>query len=417
MDKVIKQTKWIKNRKKILVTLSLVGSILIFFLIKTRTISPDLEYSKLKIGKIELGEFQEVVIGNGIIESKNTILIDAKQGGIITEILAEDGDMVDAGDVLLRLSNDAVMLDYMQRETQIVEQINNLRNTRVNLYQNLRTSEDRLEEYRNQYVISKRQYVIDSIMLASNGLAKNKFEESSINFKFLLEKVKTLEKRKNQDKSYHSDQIFRVDNSIELMERNLELIREKLREMTVKASLSGQLNSFSVEPGQVLRQNQTIGRIDVPGKFWIRTLVDQHYLNRLSEGQNGVIQYDGETYELHLSKVLSTVENGQIEVYFDFVNEYPNELRRGQNVHVKIEISAKHKALKLQKGAFFQSSGGQYVYVLSDDRKSAYKQPVLLGKQNPSYYEVLEGLLEGQNVVISTYETFKNYQEIRLITK
>ena len=175
MDKVIKQTKWIKNRKKILVTLSLVGSILIFFLIKTRTISPDLEYSKLKIGKIELGEFQEVVIGNGIIESKNTILIDAKQGGIITEILAEDGDMVDAGDVLLRLSNDAVMLDYMQRETQIVEQINNLRNTRVNLYQNLRTSEDRLEEYRNQYVISKRQYVIDSIMLASNGLAKNKF--------------------------------------------------------------------------------------------------------------------------------------------------------------------------------------------------------------------------------------------------
>ena len=153
MDKVIKQTKWIKNRKKILVTLSLVGSILIFFLIKTRTISPDLEYSKLKIGKIELGEFQEVVIGNGIIESKNNILIDAKQGGIITEILAEDGDMVDAGDVLLRLSNDAVMLDYMQRETQIVEQINNLRNTRVNLYQNLRTSEDRLEEYRNQYVI------------------------------------------------------------------------------------------------------------------------------------------------------------------------------------------------------------------------------------------------------------------------
>ncbi|MEQ8908149.1 MAG: efflux RND transporter periplasmic adaptor subunit [Vicingaceae bacterium] len=414
MDQIIKQSWWSKNKKWTLIICFLLSVMAIILSLAFVDNPPVLEAQKLKTAKVEFGEFQEIVMANGNIEPKTTVLIDANEGGTIQEIRAEEGDLVAAGDILLVLTNEALMLDYMQRETQIVEQINNLRNTRINLHQNLRTTEDQLEDFKSQFEIVRRQFHIDSSLAASNVITKQTFEESLVNYKFLKEKVRILEKRRNDDHKYHGDQIKRIDNSIALMERNLELIREKLSEMSIKAPLSGQLNSFSLEQGQVLQQNQTVGRVDVPGKFWIRALADQHYLNRLNEGQGAVIEYDGQSYRLLVSKVLSTVENGQIEIYLDFESEAPEDLRRGQNFQVFVEVSAKNQALKLPKGSFFQSSGGQYVFVISEDGESAHKHSIQLGRQNPMYYEVSSGLSEGQEVIISSYESFKKAEEIRL---
>lgn len=414
MDQIVKQSWWVKNKKWIWIAsfFLVFGFSILGMAFKNN--SPVLDYTKLKIAEVKFGEFQEIVLANGSVEPKTTVLIDANEGGTIREIKAEEGDRVNAGDVLLVLTNEAKMLDYMQRETQMVEQINNLRNTRINLHQNLRTTEDQLQEFKKQYAMAANQYIIDSSLISSDAIAPKTFLETEVNFTFLKNKIKVLENRRNDDYQYHGDQIHRIDKSIELMERNLELIREKLNEMSVKAPISGQLNSFNLEPGQVLQQNQTVGRVDVPGKFWIRALVDQHYLNRLNEGQGAQITYDGKTYRLMVSKVLSTIENGQIEIYLDFESEFPEDIRRGQNFQVFVEVSAKNQSLKLSRGAFFQSSGGQYVYVVSDNGKSAYRQTVQLGRQNPNYYAILEGLSEGQKVIVSSYESFKEADEIRL---
>jgi HlyD family secretion protein len=199
------------------------------------------------------------------------------------------------------------------------------------------------------------------------------------------------------------------------MERNLEMIRGKLSEMTIKAPISGELNSFDLEPGEVLQNNQTIARVDVPGKYCIRALVDQHYINRLRFGQKGSITFDGKSYELTIRKVLSTVENGQIELFMDFTSGFPENLRRGQSFQVRIETSGEKKAVKVPKGSFYQSSGGQFVYVVSDDGTKAIKQTVEIGRQNPDFYEVVGGLAPGQKVIISSYTSYKDNEQIRLI--
>ena len=415
MDKVIKQN-WLKRNRKWLT----IGTTLFTFfgVVGWQYFSeniPAVHQNKMRVGIVEYGQFQEVVMGTGSVEPKTTVVIDANEGGTIKEIKAEEGDMVTAGDVLLTLTNESLMLEYMQRETQMVEQINNLRNTRINLHQNLRTTEDQLIDYGKQLVIARDQYYMDSVLVVNKGIAYKEFNESRVNFLFLKDKVTTLRKRINDDKQYHGDQIARIDNSIVLMERNLEMIREKLNEMSVKASISGQLNSFNLEIGQVLQANQTIGRVDVPGDFWLRAQVDQHYLNRLNVGQGAHIEYDGKTYDMKVSKVLSTIENGLIEIYLNFVTDLPENLRRGQNFQTHVQVSAKKETLKLPKGSFFQSSGGHFVYVVSGDEQTAHKTKVKLGRQNTDFYEVQSGLAEGDKVIISSYEHFKGAEKIELI--
>lgn len=416
MDNLIEQTWWLKNKKLILIVsffLSITTLILWFSFSNNQSI---INTEKLRIGTVNYGEFQEIILANGTVEPKKTILIDANEGGTIKQINVEEGKIVTAGEVLLVLTNESLILDYMQRETQIVEQINNLRNTRINLHQNLRTTEDQLGEYNKQYTIAKNQYHIDSALASSNGLAKKIAKESFINFNFLQKKVSKLKKRKNDDKQYHNEQIKRIDHSITLMERNLELIRSKLNEINIKAPISGQLNSFNLETGQVLHQNQTVGRIDVPNQYWIKALVSQHYLSRIAEGQGAYIEYEDKTYRLNVSKVQSTVENGQIEIYLKFTQDVSSELRRGQNFQVFVEISAKNKAFMVPKGSFFQSSGGQFVFTISEDGKTAHKKSVQLGRQNPNFYEVISGLDEGDEVIISSYDSFKNEEDIKLTT-
>lgn len=417
MDQVIERSWWARNKKiLILGSISVIILSLILWL-ATKEYIPDIDLDKLSTGVVEHGDFQEIVVANGSAEPKTTVLIDANEGGRVLEIKAEEGELVQAGDVLVVLSNETLLLEYMQRETQIVEQINNLRNIRINLRQNLRSTEDQENEFQKQLSLASEKFYIDSVLHASNGIANKGYNDSKTNYDFLKGKVKTLKKRKNEDLSYHDNQINRIDHSLFLMERNLEFIRLKMNEMSIKAPISGQLNSFDLEKGQMLQQQQSIGRIDVPGNFWIRALVDQHYLNRLNEGQGATIKYDGRTYRLIVSKVFSTVENGQIEMFLQFENEIPEDLRRGQNFQVFVEVSAEDKALKLPKGAFFQSSGGQFVYVVTPDGKSAIKQPVQLGRQNPKYYEVVGGLEKGQKVITSSYESFKKHERIELEQK
>ncbi|NQX91499.1 MAG: HlyD family efflux transporter periplasmic adaptor subunit [Flavobacteriales bacterium] len=413
MDRVIERSWWSRKGKWVWLGLGLGGFILLLVWLSLSGRHLEVDLSKLKTSTVKYGDFQEVFIANGSAEPKMSVLFDAGEGGIIEEILVEEGQSVKAGDILFKLNNERLSLDYMQRETQMVEQINNLRNTRINLGQNTRLTEDQLDDFLLQFNSAENQFRIDSSLHMAGAIPDAEYFSSELNYEYLKDRVEVLEARQNSDQKYHKDQVSRIDRSIGLMERNLELIRAKLKEMSVKAPISGQLNSFSVELGQVLQPNQTIGRVDVPDVFWVRASIDQHYLSRLQVGQTGRIEYNRQSYDLQVSKVNSTIENGQIEVFLEFISEPPVDLRRGQRFQISVQVSAIKSANMLAKGAFYQSSGGQYVYVVDRESGTAHKQAVKLGTQNPQYYEVLEGIDEGQEVIISSYNTFEESDKLK----
>jgi HlyD family secretion protein len=411
VDKQIDKSKFQKHRWKIIGVFSIVLFIAFINWLATPkgiTINAD----TIRIGRVTHGDFQEIIIANGIVEPEKTVLIDAKAGGTILEIKAEEGQIVKSGDVLFTLQNENLIMEYMQRETQIVEQINNLRNTRIALEQNLRSVQDRLDESKKEITQAKRQFLSDSSLFVINGVAKNTYLLAQENYNYLTIKTQTLSNRLKQDQQYQQIQFSRIDASITLMERNLEMIRSTIEEMSIKAPISGQLNSFSLEIGQVLQQNESIGRVDVPGKFKIRAIVDQHYLTRLSIGQSATIELGDSTYRLEIDRVQTLVENGQFEVIMIFTDPPPSTIRRGQNFQVKIEISAETSANMIPRGSFYQISGGNYVYVISKDRSFATKRNISLGKQNPDFFEVLDGLDINEEIITSSYDNFKEKDKV-----
>lgn len=412
MDIEIERSFWEKHKNKIYLggTLLVFSCLAIFYLGNNLY---EIERKQVKMATVSYGEFQEIIIANGNVQPKRTILIDANEGGRVIQKLKEDGDTVKASEPLLIMQNEALVLDYMQRETQVVEQLNNLRNTQITLHQNLRNLEDDYAKTQVEQNKICRSFKGDSAVFSANGMAENAFKTQREQRDFTLERVKILQSRLAEDKSYLEIQNNRILASIDLMERNLAMIRSKIEEMKIIVPLSGRLTSFDVEIGQVLSANEIIGRVDVPGEYKIVAQVDQHYMNRVVLGQSANIKVSGNSFELEISKVKQNVVNGQFEIELLFVGEKPQNLGRGQSFQVSIAISGKEETLKIPRGSYFSASGGKFVYVIEENKAS--KRHIVLGKQNPDFYQVIEGLEKGENFIKSSYNGFSEYEEILII--
>ena len=385
----------------------------IVFVVKAMGFNYQVERERLSIGTVLHDGFKEVIPASGTVEPIKTVMVNAIEGGRVEEVFVEEGVMVVAGTPLLRLSNTALSLDFMNRETQIIEQVNNLRSTRIALQQNQRQSEDQLIEIENQLLVVRRQYQADTLLAKKEAISEIDMFNSKRNFEITSRKYELAEKRAAEDELYRRTQIARIDGSIDLMERNLNAIRKNLENLVVKAPIAGQLNSFDHELGANLQKGQIVGRVDNLESFKLSAQVDQYYLNRVRQGLSAEFDYAGKTYGLSISKVSPTVANGQFEVEFDFADERPGNLTRGQLFQVRISLSAEAKALLIPKGAFFQSTGGQWVYVVGPDGV-AMRRNIQLGRQNTQYIEVLSGLEAGEQVIVSSYDSFKEHEQIKL---
>lgn len=407
MDKKIQKSKW-KNKTlwSTLGLFALIGFALLFIL-KGQESYLSIDSSELRFAEVVYDDFQEITVSNGVLEPEKSVWINANDGGNIQEIFAEEGQMVKAGDVLMLLSNERITLDLMQRETQMVEQLNNMRNIRITLNQNQRSTEDQLIDFSQQLKLSNHQFNLNSALLKKNAISKEEFYQINTEKTYLEQKVNLLEKRIKADSSYRKKQIERIDHSITLMNRNLSIIRNKLKELTITAPISGQLNYFDYEVGQMITANQNIGRIDKTERYVLRTQIDQHYIERITEGIQAKIRINSESHTLQIYKIFPRIENGQFTVLLEFLNTPPESLRRGQSFQVQIELSAQRKSLLIPKGGHYQSSGGQYVYVLSADGSQARKRNVKFGNKNPKYYEIKSGLEVGEKIITSNYDQFK----------
>lgn len=373
----------------------------------------NVQVDRITISEVTRGPFQEFTVQRGTVLPIQTYYIDALEGGQIEEIFLEEGTMVEKGRPILKLSNPTLEQNILTQEARLFEQINNMENTRLNLEnrairnrQELMRVELNLRETERQY---EKQKVLYERGLTSQDLfegARDRYQNDQKRRSFALETVR-------QDSLYRINQLAALDTSARSLRRQLEHVRRPLENLTVRAPIAGQLSQLNAEIGQLMNRGRRIGQVDVLDAYKMRVGIDEFYITRITKGLKGTIEIGDETYDLTIRRVFPEVLEGQFEVDMDFVDATPQSIRRGQTEQIRLELDAPEEALLLPRGGFYQTTGGNWVFVVEGDE--AVRRDVRIGRQSPEYFEVLAGLSPGERVVTSSYD---NYEEIdKLVLK
>ncbi len=371
-----------------------------------------IDSARVTISEVTRGQFQEFIPVSGTVTPIKTVYLDAIQGGMVEEIYVEEGVLVNAGDSILRLDNTDLHLEIMSREALLFEQMNNLRNTRLAIQQNSLRLEDQLLEVNYMIETSKRKYD-QSVILQKKGLiSKEEFDRALDEYEYYRKKKDLTVETQQQDSVLRAIQVEQLEASVVRMERNLEVVKSKQDQLTLRAPIDGQLTSLVAEVGESKSRGQRLGQIDVMEGFKLRAAVDEYYISRISSGQSGEVKLGDSTYQLMITKVYPEVKDGRFEIDLEFQNGEPAGIRRGQTVQVRLALGDLAEAVMLARGGFYSKTGGNWVYVLSESGDEAAKRDVRLGRQNPQVYEVLEGLQPGEKVITSSYETLGDFDRL-----
>jgi len=413
MDKQITNRKN-KNTKKVLIFLA-VGVVLIFLILNfSRSKQVNLSADGLAIKEVVSGEFEDVVLINSRVEPKTSVLVNVIQGGSVAEIFVESGRLVKKGTPLLKVYNPTAELSYLTQETAMIEQINNLNNIRVSIKNQQLNLDEQLLSIDNSFKNAKRKYVMDSTLYSKGVIARNDYDISKQEYQFQKERNEVIKKSAALEKSDSHVQLNRLNTSLANMQKSLELLRSNKDNFTVKAPIDGFLSSFNPLLGSTYTQGQNIGKIDVLDGYKLTAKMDEYYIATLQEGIEGTVSVNGKNHGIRLTKIFSEVVNGQFEIELTFSKpDELSEVKRGMSLNAKLFLSNNSKALLLPKGMFYQSSNGQWVFVLDADNH-AVKRSVKIGRENPFYYEVLEGLKAGDKVITSSYDDFEKMEEINI---
>ncbi len=366
----------------------------------------------LMIKEVSHSPFQEFISADGVVQPERTVIIDALVSGKVVSRLIENGSILKSGEPILILENIDLQLDILNKETAVLDLINNIRQTQINLELNSSNRQKELTDAQYQLVEAQRLHSINEQLWKQEVISKSEFEASRNQFLFQEEKQGLLRSIKIQDSISSEEQLRQMKTSLLQANKNLELMKSKLKDLTVRAPIDGQLSNFDLEEGQLINVGENIGQIDAQTGFKIRAQVDQYYLNRIVRGQKGSIKVNETEYELEVSRIYPSVSNNFFAIDLAFTEDENNSLTRGQNLIVKIELGQTRESVVIPKGSFYQSTGGQWVFVLDQSGNTAYRRDVKLGKQNPEYFEVLEGLEPGDRVITSSYNGFEEYTEL-----
>ncbi|WP_299134002.1 HlyD family efflux transporter periplasmic adaptor subunit [uncultured Tenacibaculum sp.] len=413
MDKQI-QTKNKKTKKMLLWVLPLVLLAGITFMNVTRKNQVNLKRDSLSIRKVTKGDFEDVLLFNSTIEPKTSVLINVIQGGSVSEIFVESGQMIKKGTPLLKVYNPNAELNYLTQETAIVEQINNLRNIRVNITNQQLNLDQQLLRINNDFKNAKRQYSLDTTLYKKGVVAKNEYQKSVQEYTFQKERSGVIKKSVGEEKKNRGIQLARINSSIANMQKSLNLLRKNKENFIVKAPVDGFLSSFNPILGESYTQGQFVGKVDVLNGYKLVAKVDEYYISKLNEGVKGNVSVNKVTYAIKLAKIYSEVVNGRFTVELKFEKDsLTNDLKRGMSLKSKLFLSNNSKALLISKGQFYQNTNGKWAFVLSSENK-AVKRKITIGRENPFYYEVLGGLKEGDRIITSSYDAFKDVEEVNI---
>ncbi|MBK8339267.1 MAG: efflux RND transporter periplasmic adaptor subunit [Flavobacteriales bacterium] len=403
------------TRRKRLIAMGCVGGIALiaiaFWSSSFATSRVRVEEAKVQIGRVEKGMFREFIPVTGTVQPIQTVFLDAPEGGTVKKRFVEDGHMVKEGEPIIELSNPQLHMDAINREAQLLDQQNNLRNTRLAMDQQTTRLKDEQLNLEKDLKRLERDQKIDDRLVKDSLLAQNTYLGNSENLQYMREKRKLVAANVRSDSLFRLSQVGSITNNLLLIDQNLAFLRENLQNLVIKAPIDGQLSGLNVELGQTKQRGERIAQIDVLDGFKVRARIPEHYVSRISIGLHGTFTHAGKEHAIEIFKVYPEVSNGEFDVDLRFVEAAPVGIRRGQTFQVRLQLSEDMEAVMLPRGPFFQDTGGQWVYVI-DAEGTATKRTVKLGRQNPDMYEVLEGLQPGDRVVTSRYAAFNDADEL-----
>ncbi|WP_346861240.1 biotin/lipoyl-binding protein [uncultured Draconibacterium sp.] len=413
MDKVIEKKKGLKLKHIIWIVVGVAVAFAIYNMALGSSGSVyRAEKDKLSISTVENGLFNDYITVIGRVEPIYTIYLDVEEGGKVEEIFIEEGEMVKKGDVILRLKNNDLNTQIMNSESQLAYHANELRNTQINIDQQQIYNRRSKLEIDLQVKQAERKYKQYEALFTEDLIAKEEYMQAKEDYELSLSEKELTYQKFVQDSIFRSNQKMNMDESLENMRQNLEMARRRLDNLNVKAPADGQLGLLNAEIGESIARGQRIGMVNILTDFKINALIDEHYIDRVRRDLSSSFDRGGVDYNLRVKKVYPEVREGQFEIDMIFEGEKPDNIRTGQTYHTKLELGQPEKAVLIPKGGFFQSTGGQWVYVLNDNETEASKQSIRIGKQNPQYYEVLEGLSGGEKVITSSYDLFGDNDKI-----
>ena len=410
MDKIIeKKTGWrVAFTKKALPWW--LGALLLVFIVyliarpnnKTLRIDKD----TLTVSTAVRGEFNDYIRINGRVQPMTTIQLSPQEGGIVEKILIEEGSPVKAGDAILILNNDNLDLQILNSEAELAEKENILRNTQIQMEQQKLDVRQNVLEYGINVDRLRRAYEQQKALYEDKLIAKEDYLKAEEDYRLALQKYELIRERSKQDSLYRGTQIDRMEESLDNMLLNMQMIRKRKSNLIVKAPIDGELGLLDVVLGQSIQSGTKIGQINSVGTYKVEAQIDEHYIDRVVEGLQATFERQGETFSTVIRKVYPEVRDGKFKADFKFDGEQPDNIRSGQTYYLNLQLGQPEEAVIIPRGTFYQKTGGKWIYVVNKEGTKAVKREIRIGRQNPQYYEVLEGLEPGETVITSGYETY-----------
>ena len=410
MDKIIeKKTGWrVAFTKKALPWW--LGALLLVFVIyliarpNNKTLRVDKD--TVTISNAVKGEFNDYIRISGRVQPMTTIQLSPQEGGIVEKILIEEGSPVKAGDAILILNNDNLDLQILNSEAELAEKENILRNTQIQMEQQKLDVRQNVLEYGIQVDRLKRAYEQQKALYEDKLIAKEDYLKAEEDYRLALQKYELIRERSKQDSLYRGTQIDRMEESLDNMLLNMQMIRKRKSNLIVKAPIDGELGLLDVVLGQSIASGTKIGQINSVGTYKVEAQIDEHYIDRVVEGLQATFERQGETFSTVIRKVYPEVRDGKFKADFKFDGEQPDNIRSGQTYYLNLQLGQPEEAVIIPRGTFYQKTGGKWIYVVNKEGSKAVKREIRIGRQNPQYYEVLEGLEPGEKVITSGYETY-----------
>lgn len=362
--------------------------------------------SSLVVSEAFKGEFNDYIRVSGQVQPMTTIQISPLEGGVVEEIMIEEGSQVKEGDAILRLSNEDLDLQILNSEAELAEKENMLRNTMISMeQQKLSLRQDRLQ-YEMEVRRTKREYLQMKTLYEEKLIAREDWVKSEENYRLACDRLELVKEREQQDSIYRSIEIDRMEESLENMQRNMQMIRMRKENLCIKAPINGELGLLDVVLGQSVTSGMKIGQINDLTSYKIEAQIDEHYIDRVNTGLEATFERQNESFQAVIRKVYPEVREGKFKADFRFKGKQPDNIRTGQTYYLNLQLGQAEDAVIIPRGTFYQQTGGRWIYVISEDGSKAVKRPISLGRQNPKYYEVLEGIEPGEKVIVSGYASF-----------
>jgi HlyD family secretion protein len=413
MDKPIPKKKGLQKKHLVYIIAGAAFLLLIylaFFSEKTSTYR--VEKDKLIIETVIEDQFNDYITVPGTVEPISTVFLDAQEGGRVEEILIEEGSMVRKGDIILKLSNHDLYLNILDSEAQLAEKENFLRNTLVAMEQDRLQIKRELLNLKYDVERKERNYRQNLELMKDSLISVEEFIRSKEDLDMARQSRELFIERQKQDSLFRSVQVDNLENNLENMRRNLSLVRQRVENLNVRATVDGQLGLLVPEIGQSIQRGSNMGQINVLTSFKVTAQIDEHYIDRVRTQLTAKLDRQGSEFDLVVRRVYPEVRNGTFEIDMTFENNVPDNIRTGQTYYISLQLGQPKRSLLVPIGGFFQETGGQWIFVLDETESFATKRDISIGRKNPKYYEVLEGLQPGEKVIISGYDTFGKNEKL-----